>query len=174
MDAPRTRQACRHEGRRGQHGACDARNVGSDLRDINNRDNENAIALQALPGDATYNQRLGDGWMCSWAAAAAFSCRRQWWTTKVARAIAPTAVTCETNSRRAVGHHANRAQRMIGAYALLGRYITEHVAGLLVGSTHAVAPFTNFGSIVVRRDDEVDPLRLSYSALLSRSCMEAV
>ena len=28
---------------------------------INNRDNENAIALQALPGDATYNQRLGDG-----------------------------------------------------------------------------------------------------------------
>jgi alkaline phosphatase len=28
---------------------------------INNRDNENAIALQALPGDATFNQRLGDG-----------------------------------------------------------------------------------------------------------------
>ena len=28
---------------------------------INNRDNENAIALQALPGDATYNTRLGDG-----------------------------------------------------------------------------------------------------------------
>lgn len=28
---------------------------------INNRDDENAIALQALPGDATYNQRLGDG-----------------------------------------------------------------------------------------------------------------
>jgi alkaline phosphatase len=28
---------------------------------INNRDNENAIALQALPGDPTYNQALGDG-----------------------------------------------------------------------------------------------------------------
>ena len=28
---------------------------------INNRDNENAIALQALPGDSTYNQRLEDG-----------------------------------------------------------------------------------------------------------------
>lgn len=28
---------------------------------INNRDDENAIALQALPGDATYNQRLGEG-----------------------------------------------------------------------------------------------------------------
>jgi alkaline phosphatase len=28
---------------------------------INNRDNENAIALQALPGDATYNERLADG-----------------------------------------------------------------------------------------------------------------
>lgn len=28
---------------------------------INNRDDENAIALQALPDDATYNQRLGDG-----------------------------------------------------------------------------------------------------------------
>src|SRR5688572_20635822 len=28
---------------------------------INDRDNENAIALQALPGDATYNTALGDG-----------------------------------------------------------------------------------------------------------------
>ena len=28
---------------------------------INDRNNENAIALQALPGDATYNTRLGDG-----------------------------------------------------------------------------------------------------------------
>jgi alkaline phosphatase len=28
---------------------------------INNRDDENAIALQALPGDSTYNRRLGDG-----------------------------------------------------------------------------------------------------------------
>jgi alkaline phosphatase len=28
---------------------------------INDRNNENAIALQALPGDATYNKRLGDG-----------------------------------------------------------------------------------------------------------------
>lgn len=28
---------------------------------INNRDNENAIALQSLPGDATYNRRLGGG-----------------------------------------------------------------------------------------------------------------
>ena len=28
---------------------------------INNRDNESAIALQALPGDATFNERLGDG-----------------------------------------------------------------------------------------------------------------
>jgi alkaline phosphatase len=28
---------------------------------INNRGNENAIALQALPTDATYNERLGDG-----------------------------------------------------------------------------------------------------------------
>ena len=28
---------------------------------INDRNNENAIALQALPGDATYNRRLGDG-----------------------------------------------------------------------------------------------------------------
>lgn len=28
---------------------------------INNRDNENAIALQALPGDAAYNSRLGRG-----------------------------------------------------------------------------------------------------------------
>ena len=28
---------------------------------INNRDNENAIALQALPTDATYNRALGDG-----------------------------------------------------------------------------------------------------------------
>ena len=28
---------------------------------INNRDNENAIALQSLPTDATYNQALGDG-----------------------------------------------------------------------------------------------------------------
>lgn len=28
---------------------------------INNRDNENAIALQALPSDATYNRRLGRG-----------------------------------------------------------------------------------------------------------------
>jgi alkaline phosphatase len=28
---------------------------------INNRDNENAIALQALPGDSTYNTRLGNG-----------------------------------------------------------------------------------------------------------------
>jgi alkaline phosphatase len=28
---------------------------------VNNRDNENLIALQALPGDAAYNTRLGDG-----------------------------------------------------------------------------------------------------------------
>lgn len=28
---------------------------------VNNRDNENAIALQALPGDAAYNSRLGAG-----------------------------------------------------------------------------------------------------------------
>ena len=28
---------------------------------INNRDNENAIALQSLPTDATYNEALGDG-----------------------------------------------------------------------------------------------------------------
>ena len=28
---------------------------------INQRNNENAIALQALPTDASYNQRLGDG-----------------------------------------------------------------------------------------------------------------
>jgi alkaline phosphatase len=28
---------------------------------INDRNNENAIALQALPGDPTYNRRLGDG-----------------------------------------------------------------------------------------------------------------
>ena len=57
----------------------------------------------------------------------------------------------------AVRHHANRAQRMIGAHALLGRQVTEHVAGLLVGSTHVVAPFRNVGSIVVRRDHDVDP-----------------
>jgi hypothetical protein len=46
----------------------------------------------------------------------------------------------------AVGHHANGAQRMFGAHALLGRHITEHVAGLLVGATQAVASFTNVGT----------------------------
>jgi len=39
-----------------------------------------------------------------------------------------------------VRHRPNRAQWVVGAHALLGREITEHVAGLLVGSTHATAP----------------------------------
>jgi hypothetical protein len=37
------------------------------------------------------------------------------------------------------------------------RQITEHVARLIVGCTHPVAPFRKVGSIVGRWDDHVDP-----------------
>src|SRR5262249_44649105 len=56
-----------------------------------------------------------------------------------------------------VGHPANHTQRMVLADTLLGRRITEHVTGLLVRSTHAVAPFARGGSMVGRRDHNVDP-----------------
>jgi hypothetical protein len=56
-----------------------------------------------------------------------------------------------------VGHRANPAQRMVGAHALLGREITEHLIGLIVGSTHPIAPSRNGGSIVGHRDRSVDP-----------------
>jgi hypothetical protein len=36
--------------------------------------------------------------------------------------------------------------------------------GLLVGSTHRVAPFRKMGSIVVRLDHDVDPLGVTFSA----------
>jgi hypothetical protein len=41
----------------------------------------------------------------------------------------------------AVGHRPNGPEWMIGADALFGREVTEHVTGLLVWSTHAIAPF---------------------------------
>ena len=49
---------------------------------INNRDNENAIALQALPGDSTYNRRLGSGVDVLWVAAGSSSSRQRRWTKK--------------------------------------------------------------------------------------------
>ena len=61
LDAARAGQAAGHESGRRQHGAHHTRHAGRDVRHINDRNNENAIALQALPDDATYNRRLGDG-----------------------------------------------------------------------------------------------------------------
>jgi hypothetical protein len=63
-----------------------------------------------------------------------------------------------------VRHATDRAQRMILTHALLGRQITEHATGLIVGSTHEVAPFRNVGSMVVREDHDVDPSRVTFSA----------
>jgi hypothetical protein len=63
-----------------------------------------------------------------------------------------------------VGHAPNRAQGMVRAYPLLRRQVTEHAAGLVVGSTHPAAPFRVVGSIVVRRDHDVDPLEVTFSA----------
>ena len=64
----------------------------------------------------------------------------------------------------AVGHRPNRAQRMVGADAPLGREVTEHVVRLIVRSTHRSAPFSRFGSMVVRRNRRVDPGPVTFSA----------
>jgi hypothetical protein len=53
---------------------------------------------------------------------------------------------------------------MVRAHALLRRQITKHAAGLIVGSTHSAAPFRVVGSIVVRRDHDVDPWKVTFSA----------
>ena len=68
---------------------------------INDRNNENAIALQALPGDATYNQRLGDGMDCCLAAAVSSSSRRRPPTKRVDPAAGPMAAICARSSRAA-------------------------------------------------------------------------
>ena len=59
---------------------------------------------------------------------------------------------------------ADRAERMIGRHALFRRQVTEHVMGLLIVSAHDVAPFSNIGSMVVRRDRSVDPIPRTFSA----------
>ena len=41
--------------------------------------------------------------------------------------------------------------------------VAEHVGGLLIVSAHDRAPFS-VGSIVVRRDQSVDPISRSFSA----------
>ena len=45
-----------------------------------------------------------------------------------------------------------------------GSTVTEHVMGLLIVSAHDVAPFSNIGSMVVRRDRSVDPIPRTFSA----------
>jgi hypothetical protein len=47
---------------------------------------------------------------------------------------------------------------------LLRDHVTEHVASLLVGSAHSVAPFARSGSMVVRGDHDVDPPRVTFSS----------
>ena len=57
----------------------------------------------------------------------------------------------------------NGAERMVGRHALFRRQVAEHVGGLLIVSAHDRAPFS-VGSIVVRRDQSVDPISRSFSA----------
>jgi hypothetical protein len=62
-----------------------------------------------------------------------------------------------------VGHLANRTQRMVGRDPIFRRHVTKQMPGLLVVSTHRLAPSVN-GSIVVRRDHDVDPVGVTFSA----------
>ena len=65
--------------------------------------------------------------------------------------------------QRVIRQRADRAERMIGRHALFRRQVTEHVMGLLIVSAHEVAPFSNIGSMGVRRDRSVDPIpRVSF------------
>ena len=66
--------------------------------------------------------------------------------------------------QRVIRQRADRAERMIGRHALFRRQGTEHVMGLLIVSAHDVAPFSNIGSMVVRRDRSVDPIPRTFSA----------
>ncbi len=63
-----------------------------------------------------------------------------------------------------IRHAANGAQRVVRRHALLRRDVAEHPAGLSVVTAHRHAPFRNGGSIVVRRDHDVDPLEVTFSA----------
>ena len=67
---------------------------------INQRNNENDIALQALPTDATYNRRLGGGIDVLMGGGRQFFVPTTSSTKKVAPAAAPTAATCAPSSRR--------------------------------------------------------------------------
>ena len=66
--------------------------------------------------------------------------------------------------QRVIRQRADRAERMTGRHALFRRQVTEHVMGLLIVSAHDVAPFSNIGSMVVRRDRSVDPIPRTFSA----------
>jgi hypothetical protein len=63
-----------------------------------------------------------------------------------------------------VGHPAHRPHGMIGRHALLRRRITEQGIGVLVISTHRVAPVPEDGIMVVQRDHRVDSLGAGVSA----------
>jgi hypothetical protein len=63
-----------------------------------------------------------------------------------------------------VRHAPNRPQRMIGADPLLRRDIAKHRLVSRIVASHPDAPFVTVGSIVVRRDQHVDPLRVTFSA----------
>ncbi len=64
---------------------------------------------------------------------------------------------------RTIGDVPDGPQRMVRRDPVLQRHIAEHRSGLLVGSTHRLAPF-RCGSMVVRGDPYVDPLSLTFSA----------
>ena len=67
---------------------------------INQRNNENDIALQALPTDATYNERLGRGLDILMGGGRRFFVPNTSSTKKACAAPAPTAGTCGRSSRR--------------------------------------------------------------------------
>jgi hypothetical protein len=61
-------------------------------------------------------------------------------------------------------HPSNRAQRVICADTCLGRDVAKHRLVSRIVASHWDAPFLTVGSIVVRRDQYVDPLRATFSA----------
>jgi alkaline phosphatase len=69
---------------------------------INQRDNENAIASQALPTDPAYNTRLGRGLDLLWAAAASSSCPAARVTRRAAWAHEPMVAIFVPSSSRPV------------------------------------------------------------------------
>jgi hypothetical protein len=71
-----------------------------------------------------------------------------------------------------IGHATDGAQRVVRRHALLGRDVAEHPAGLSIITAHRHAPFKTVGSIVVRRDHDVDPLEVTFSAPCSKGCFE--